>query len=137
MIGAGAGASDDAALTVEGFDWRHEEIFEDFGQVQNTGYLISGAGHDAGKNFFIPGDAYCEPGRAIDVLALPVSGPWCRIPDALRYAIKMKPRAAFPIHDAMLKPATGGFLYQITANILKERAGTAFTGMKDGDEAEF
>lgn len=140
------GSVDGDALTVEGFDWKHEEIFEEMGMVQNTGYLIGLAGGaaiaavteaDAGKNFFIPGDAYCEPGKPIDVLALPVSGPWCRLPDALRYAIKVKPRAAFPIHDAMVVPATRGFVYQMTANILKEKAGIVFAGMADGAEAEF
>jgi L-ascorbate metabolism protein UlaG (beta-lactamase superfamily) len=135
----------DGALTVEGFDWKHEEIFEEMGQVQNTGYLVSAASGtgaasgaaDAGKNFFIPGDAYCVPGKPVDVLALPIAGPWCRLPDALRYAIKVKPRAAFPIHDAMVVPATRGFVYQLTTNILKEKAGIAFTGMADGVEAEF
>jgi L-ascorbate metabolism protein UlaG (beta-lactamase superfamily) len=138
MIPASSTAGD--ALTVEGFDWKHEEIFEEMGQVQNTGYLISvpsGAGVDAGKNFFIPGDAYCEPGKPIDVLALPIAGPWCRLPDALRYAIKVKPRAAFPIHDAMVVPTTRGFVYQMTANILKEKAGIAFNGMADDTETEF
>lgn len=126
-------------LAIEAFDCRHEEIFEEMGQVQNTAYLISGSGADAGKNFFIPGDAYCDPGAAarVDVLALPVAGPWCRIPDALRYGIKVKPRAAFPIHDAMLIKGARAFVYQMVGNILKERAGTAFTPMQDGDEAEF
>ena len=136
-IPAGSTAGD--ALTVEGFDWKHEEIFEEMGMVQNTGYLISApaTGADAGKNFFIPGDAYCVPGKPVDVLALPIAGPWCRLPDALRYAIKVKPRAAFPIHDAMVVPATRGFVYQLAANILKEKGGIAFNGIADGAEAEF
>jgi L-ascorbate metabolism protein UlaG (beta-lactamase superfamily) len=126
----GGGKAMVGELTVEGFDWKHEEIFEEMGQVQNTGYLI-------GEKFFIPGDAYCIPGKPVDVLALPIAGPWCRLPDALRYAIKVKPRAAFPIHDAMVVPAARGFVYQLAANILKEKAGVVFTGMHDNDEAEF
>ena len=93
--------------------------------------------NNTGKNFFIPGDAYCEPGKPIDVLALPIAGPWCRLPDALRYAIKVKPRAAFPIHDAMIIPGARGFVYQIITNVLKEKGGIAFTGIADGAEAEF
>jgi len=135
----GGGTAMIGELTVEGFDWKHEEIFEEMGMVQNTGYLISApaTGADAGKNFFIPGDAYCVPGKPVDVLALPIAGPWCRLPDALRYAIKVKPRAAFPIHDAMVVPATRGFVYQLAANILKEKGGIAFNGIADGAEAEF
>jgi len=132
MIGVG-----DTGLAIEAFDCKHEEIFEEMGQVQNTAYLITGAGADAGKNFFIPGDAYCVPDTKVDVLALPVAGPWCRLPDALRYAIKVKPRAAFQIHDVFLKPATTGFMHQVITNVLKQKADIAFTGMQDGDEKEF
>ncbi len=134
----------DSAVAIEAFDCRHEEIFEEIGQVQHTAYLIGAGRADiAGGNVLLPGDAYCDPGTAaggagikIDVLALPVAGPWCRLPDALRYAIKVKPRAAFPIHDAMLRKDAGGFLYQMTDRILKEK-GIEFTAMHDGNEAEF
>lgn len=131
--GRGKGAIGE--LPVEAFDCRHEEIFEEMGQVQNTAYLIGTA---TGENFFIPGDAYCDPGAAakVDVLALPVAGPWCRLPDALRYALKVKPRAAFPIHDAMLRQSTGGFLYQIIAQVLKDKGGIDFKPLHDGDEYE-
>ncbi len=133
---AAVGTGDDT-LAIEAFDCRHEEIFEEIGQVQNTAYLIGATG----GNVLLPGDAYCNPAAGgaavkVDVLALPVAGPWCRLPDALRYAIAVNPRAAFPIHDAMLRKDTGGFLYQMTDRVLKDK-GIGFTAMHDGNEAEF
>jgi L-ascorbate metabolism protein UlaG (beta-lactamase superfamily) len=82
-------------IVLEAYDGPHVEIFEDFGIVQNTGYLIE-------NSFFYPGDAYTIPDKAVDILALPVAGPWCKVSDAIRYALKVNPRVAFPVHDATL-----------------------------------
>jgi L-ascorbate metabolism protein UlaG (beta-lactamase superfamily) len=82
-------------VTLEAYDGPHVEIFENFGIVQNTGYMIDG-------DFFYPGDAYTVPDTVVDILALPVAGPWCKVSDAIRYALKVKPRLAFPVHDATL-----------------------------------
>lgn len=83
---------------LEAFDGKHEEIFADYGIVQNTGYLIDGS-------FFYPGDAYTVPSKPVKVLALPVAGPWCKIADAIRYAVAVKPNTALPVHDAVLSEA--------------------------------
>lgn len=138
----GRGKTMVAGVAIEAFDWKHEEIFEEMGQVQNTGYLI-GASADGSGGLLLPGDAYLVPAETeggaaikVDILALPVGGPWCRLPDALRYAIKVKPRIAFPVHDAMLKPGVNGFVYTMVENILKAHGGIAFSGLHDGNEAE-
>jgi L-ascorbate metabolism protein UlaG (beta-lactamase superfamily) len=55
-------------VLLEAYDGKHEEIFNEYGQVQNTGYFIA-------EELFYPGDAYTEPGKTVPVLALPVSGP--------------------------------------------------------------
>ncbi|MEK7462379.1 MAG: MBL fold metallo-hydrolase [Patescibacteria group bacterium] len=77
------------------YDGEHVEIFEDFSMVQNTGYLVAG-------KFFFPGDAYTVPEMPVDILALPVAGPWCKVSDAINFALKVKPRVAIPVHDATL-----------------------------------
>ncbi|MHB1316943.1 MAG: MBL fold metallo-hydrolase [Minisyncoccota bacterium] len=79
-------------ILIEGFGEKHAEIYKDFGQVENTGYFIGG-------KLFYPGDAFYDPERQVDVLALLVAGPWCNIHDAVEYALKIKPRVAFPVHD--------------------------------------
>ena len=82
-------------IVIEAFDGKHAEIFEEYGQVQNTGYFIA-------NKLFYPGDAYTEPGKKVEVLALPVAGPWCKSADAITYALRVKPNKAFPVHDWLL-----------------------------------
>ena len=82
-------------VEIEPYDCKHEEIFQDFGQVLNTGFFID-------KRLFYPGDSFYNPGRRVEILALPVAGPWARIRDSINYAIELKPKACFPVHDGVL-----------------------------------
>jgi L-ascorbate metabolism protein UlaG (beta-lactamase superfamily) len=82
-------------VLIEAYDGKHEEIFESYGIVQNTGYLID-------NTFFYPGDAFTVPNKSVHVLALPVAGPWCKVADAIRYGIATKTKTALPVHDAVL-----------------------------------
>ncbi len=82
-------------VELEAHDCKHEEIFEEIGQVQNTGYFID-------KRLFYPGDAFYNPGKPVEILALPVAGPWCRVRDFMKYVLNVKPKICFPVHDGML-----------------------------------
>ncbi len=116
-------------VSIQAHDCKHEEIFDDFGQVQNTGYFID-------NTLFYPGDSYAVPDKKVDILALPVAGPWCKISDAIRYALKVSPRVAFPVHDGMLQPERIGASHMVPSQILPKN-GIEFVPMKDGDEREF
>lgn len=116
-------------LTLEAFDCGHEEIFEEIGQVQNTGYFID-------NKLFYPGDSFCNPEKPVDILALPVAGPWCKISDAIRYALSVKPRKVFPVHDGMLQTERIGGSHKIPEKVLIEN-GIEFIVMNEGDEKEF
>ncbi len=117
-------------IALQAFDGKHEEIFEEIGQVQNTGYFIA-------DTLFYPGDSFHVPGdKPVPVLALPVAGPWCRIADAIRYGLRVKPKKAFPVHDGMFGRDNLGFLYTILQKVLTER-GVDFVPMHAGDEKEF
>lgn len=116
-------------ITIEAFDGKHEEIFEEIGQVQNTGYFID-------KKLFYSGDSFYNPERPVDVLALPVAGPWCKVSDAIRYALAIKPNKVFPVHDGMLQRDRIGSSHKIPEKVLSEN-GIQFIVMNDGDEKEF
>lgn len=116
-------------LLIEAFDSKHEEIFEEIGQVKNTGYFI-------GEKLFYPGDSYSNPMKEVPVLALPVAGPWCKISDAIRYALEVKPKKAFPVHDGMLQKNKIGASHKIPEKVLNEN-GTEFISVFEGDEIEF
>ena len=116
-------------IAVEAFDGKHEEIFEEIGQVQNTGYFID-------NSFFYPGDSFCNPEKPVEILALPVVGPWCKIPEAIRHALALKPKKVFPVHDAVLQRDRIGGSHKIPEKVLTEH-GIDFVVMHEGDEREF
>ena len=118
-----------AGVHLEAFDARHAEIFEEVGQVQNTGYFIT-------ERLFYPGDAYAEPAKPVEVLALPVGGPWCRITDTLHYALRVQPKVAFPIHDSIEREDRVGVHHGMAKRILEER-GISFVGLRAGEEHTF
>lgn len=114
-------------VQVEGCGEKHAVIYEEYGQVQNTGYFFA-------HRFFYPGDAFFNPKKPIEILALPVAGPWMKICDAIEYAKLLKPKICFPVHDGMLK--FGGPNHGVPQKFLPP-AGIAFEIIADGDSKEF
>jgi L-ascorbate metabolism protein UlaG (beta-lactamase superfamily) len=51
---------------------------------------------------FYPGDSFTMPPFAVDTLALPASAPWLSVGEAMDYLAGVRPRFAFPTHDAIL-----------------------------------
>lgn len=124
---SGGEKNESHGVLIEGFGDKHAEIYKDFGQVENTGYFVD-------NKLFYPGDAFTNPGKSVDVLALPISGPWMKINEAIDYALQIKPRVAFPVHDGIMK--TKGFMHSLFLKFMKEN-NIAFEGMVEGDEREF
>jgi len=81
-------------VAISGFGNVHAEIYDDYGRVQNTGYMID--------SLCYPGDAFYYPDSHVDILALPVCGPWMKTKEAVIYAKTINPRIVFPVHDGML-----------------------------------
>lgn len=118
-----------ADIFLEAFDGPHVEIFEDFGLVKNTGYFVD-------ETFFFPGDAYTVPNKPVKILALPVAGPWCKMPEAIRYALAVKPNVAFPVHDATLNETGRSVTYPHFERELK-KVGSEFVVWGEGTQREF
>ncbi len=118
-----------ADIFLEAFDGPHVEIFEDFGLVQNTGYFVD-------DTFFFPGDAYTVPNKPVKILALPVAGPWCKVSEAIRYALTIKPTVAFPVHDATLNDTGRAVTYPHFEREL-EKIGSVFVVWEEGTQREF
>jgi L-ascorbate metabolism protein UlaG (beta-lactamase superfamily) len=118
-----------ADVELEAFDGEHVEIFEEFGLVQNTGYFIE-------NSFFFPGDAYTVPNKPVNVLALPVAGPWCKISDAISYAKAVAPKTAFPVHDATLNDTGRAVTYPHFERELN-KVGSEFVVWEEGTPREF
>jgi L-ascorbate metabolism protein UlaG (beta-lactamase superfamily) len=116
-------------VLLEAFDGKHEEIYEEIGQVQNTGYFIA-------EKLFYPGDSYINPNKDVEILAFPLGGPWCKIADAVRYVLAVKPTYAIPVHDGIEREDRVGILHRIPATLFPQN-GIDFRPMKSGDSAIF
>lgn len=79
---------------IEAYGKHHALFHKSIPPVSNIGFFIE-------NKLFFPGDAFTDPKKSVDVLALPVAGPWMKISEAIDYALKLKPRLAFPVHDAV------------------------------------
>lgn len=83
-------------VLIEGFGKEHALMYASIPSIQNTGYFIANL-------LFYPGDAFTNPGKQVEILALPVAGPWMKLPEAVDYALELKPKISFPVHDGILK----------------------------------
>jgi hypothetical protein len=80
---------------LEFFGGTHAVIHRTVPVIPDLGIMINDL-------LYYPGDSFTLPGRAIDTLAIPAGGPWLKIGDAMDFLELVKPRFAFPTHDAVL-----------------------------------
>jgi L-ascorbate metabolism protein UlaG (beta-lactamase superfamily) len=98
-------------VQIKAFGNSHAEIYGEYGRVQNTGYMIN--------NLCYPGDSFTNPNQKVDILALPVAGPWMKMQNAIDYAKEVNPRIAFPVHDAIVQDFAT-FVWRIPEHFLGE-----------------
>jgi len=96
-------------IEIVGFGKNHASIYTTIPSVENTGYLID-------DKLFYPGDSLYNPKRKIEILALPVAGPWLKLSEAIDYARLINPRRCFPVHDGIMKINTP--FHNLTQKIL-------------------
>lgn len=117
-------------ISIESCGSKHACIHHDLPQVQNTGFYIN-------KTLFYPGDSFHDPGKEIDILALPVAGPWIKLEEVVEYAKLIAPKVVFPVHDGMLRQEHQlGPTRRIPA-LLLEPFGIEFVDMREGSVYDF
>jgi L-ascorbate metabolism protein UlaG (beta-lactamase superfamily) len=92
-----------AGFTVDVVGGVHAEIFEGLPGCANVGYLV-GSG---GTTVYHPGDSLFVPDTRVDVLLIPVSGPWFKLGEGLDFVRAIAPQRAYPIHDRLLSEDIG------------------------------
>lgn len=117
-------------VKIQSFGTEHACIHHDLPKVQNTGFLIAG-------RFFYPGDSFHNPGKEVEILALPVAGPWMRLEEAIEYAKSMKPKVVFPVHDGMLRQDHRLLATRRIPAMLLEPLGIQYVDMTEGMRKEF
>ncbi len=112
-------------ISVLGIGEKHAQMHSDIPLSSNLGFFIDG-------RLWYPGDAFTDPKQKVEILALPVSGPWMKIGEAIDYAILVKPKIAFPVHDG----TRFGSAHTLPAKLLPNH-GIEFIPMAEGDVKEF
>ncbi len=113
-------------VLIEAIGKEHATIYPTITAINNVGFRIA-------EKFFYPGDAFTLPEKEIDVLALPVAGPWLKLLESINYAKAIHPRVCFPVHDGTLK--FPGTVHQIPPLIL-EPLGIQWVVLEPGQEME-
>lgn len=81
-------------FSLEFFGGQHATIHTDIPPIANLGVMIN-------ELVYHPGDSFTLPGKPVDVLALPVAAPWLKISESMDFFAAIRPRLAFPTHDAI------------------------------------
>jgi len=107
----------------------HELIHQDLPRVKNSGFIIN-------NKLYFPGDSYTLPGQEIELLALPVGGPWLNFKDAFNFAIAVKPNKVIVIHDGMYnEQGLSGYVTALPKFVLP-KYGIELTILKPGESIE-
>lgn len=132
IVGSTA-VTDGDLVNVEGFDLcffgkDHAAIIPGQIPCQNIGVVINGAVAN-------PGDSFDLPPEKVELLCMPVSGPWCKTIESIEYLKSVSPRVAIAFHDAILSEFGKG----ITNNWLKrtgEEIGAEYRALAPGESTE-
>lgn len=84
-----------AGMRIDAVGGRHAYIHGDQPQCANLGYLVE-------DSLYHPGDALDVPDQPVEILAVPASGPWLKLDEAIGFLAAIAPRQAFPVHDGLL-----------------------------------
>ncbi|MEV8148574.1 MBL fold metallo-hydrolase [Arthrobacter sp. NPDC080073] len=83
-------------VALETVGGEHATIHPDIPNTSNIGFYFTEPG------LLYPGDEFLTPALDARILALPVSGPWQSLADAVNYLRLIEPPVAFAIHEAAL-----------------------------------
>ena len=104
-------------FSMEFFGGEHAVIHESMPAVANLGVMID-------NTVYYPGDSFTKPEKAVRVLALPVAAPWLKMSEVIDYVLAVKPRVAFPTHDAILSPAGITLVDRLLPTFIKSYGGS-------------
>lgn len=88
-------------LRIQALGGHHAANHDAVATLGNVGLLLRDA---AGVTLFHPGDSYDETPAGVDILALPLNAPWCRMSETLDFLDTVAPSATIPIHTGLLNP---------------------------------
>jgi L-ascorbate metabolism protein UlaG (beta-lactamase superfamily) len=100
-----------AGVKIQPTGGTHAIIHPDLPQVDNSGFILDDL-------VWHPGDALDAESRTVDVLLLPVGGPWMKISEAIDFARRVAPRVIVPIHQGGLAEVHRQLHYGLLRNLV-------------------
>jgi L-ascorbate metabolism protein UlaG (beta-lactamase superfamily) len=93
-----------AGFAVRAYGGLHAEIHPEIPRVVNLGFLVEDAVYHPGDSFDVPEDT------SVDTLFVPISGPWLKLSESVKFIRQVAPRRALALHDSLLSDL-GGKIY--------------------------
>ncbi|MDB4940279.1 MAG: putative Zn-dependent hydrolase [Candidatus Doudnabacteria bacterium] len=112
-------------IKVTGIGEKHAILHSSIPVTSNIGFLID-------DKLWYPGDNFTNPELEIEVLALPAVAPWLKLSEVIDYAIALKPKIIFPVHDS----GAHSFMHLMLEKILSSHD-LEFVPMSENDVKEF
>lgn len=98
-------------FSLEFFGEQHAPIHHSLDTGQNIGVMVN-------NTLYYPGDSFELPGKPVNILAAPVSGPWMKTGEAIDFITQAKPHVIIPVHDALHSDVG----HMVSDNFLQETA---------------
>lgn len=118
-------------LQIETVGGNHAIIHDDIPRVHNIGFVVRGEDEPV---FFHPGDALDSAPAGVDVLALPIMGPWAALKEHVEFVRALDvPTRSIPIHDELLADRGRDLL----GRMIEDLTGTKITTLRGGAAEDF
>lgn len=113
-------------VEIEAVGGSHAIIHHSIPRIHNLGYLLRAPGEPV---FFHPGDSLEAVPDGVDILALPIMGPWAAMKEHVEFVRALGvPRYSIPVHDELLSDRGRGLLNQQIGNL----TGTEIVPLRGG-----
>jgi L-ascorbate metabolism protein UlaG (beta-lactamase superfamily) len=117
-------------LLVTAVGGQHAVIHRDIPLLGNVGFVLRSEGQ---PTLFHPGDALTAVPGGVDILAVPMMGPWAAMKETIDFVREVGALEGFPIHDGLLNERGRGLIYGRVVDM----TGTRMTDLRGGTTHEF
>ena len=117
-------------LLVTAVGGQHAVIHRDLPLLGNVGFVLRSEGQ---PTLFHPGDALTAVPGGVDILAVPMMGPWAAMKETIDFVREVGALEGFPIHDGLLNERGRGLIYGRVVDM----TGTRMTDLRGGTTHEF
>ena len=117
-------------LLVTAVGGQHAVIHRDIPLLGNVGFVLRSEGQ---PTLFHPGDALTAVPGGVDILAVPMMGPWAAMKETIDFVREVGALEGFPIHDELLNDRGRGLIYGRVVDM----TGTRLTDLRGGTTHEF